>query len=104
MLLYARADNPSLPTHDIDDEPGQRFRIEIRGLVRHAFSRRCNRLDFADFGRIEQEGSGPCATVHPIERLKVILGVENRFLLLLGLTERGDDELLQQGDVEFGAR
>ncbi len=101
MLLYARADNPSLPTHhpsltahDIDDEPGQRFRIEIRGLVRHAFSRRCDGLDFADFGCVQQQGSGPCSTVHPIEGLKIILGVEKRLLFLLGLAEFGDDALL----------
>ena len=40
--------------HHVYHESGQRLWEEVRRLVGHAFTRCCDGLHFADFGRVEQ--------------------------------------------------
>ena len=81
--------------HDVHHESGQRFREEIRRLVGHAFAGCCDGLHFADFCRIEQQGSSSRSLRHPIQGFMIILGIEDRLLFLLRRTECRDDELLE---------
>ena len=72
--------------------------------MRHAFSRGRDGLHFADLGGIEEQGprSGPAR--RPIQRLMIVLGIENRFLFLLRPAESRDDKLLEERDVQLRAR
>ena len=81
--------------HYIYHESRQRLREEVRRLVGHAFAGCCDGLHFADFCRIEQQGSSSRSLRHPIQGFMIILGIEDRLLFRLRRTECRDDELLE---------
>ena len=82
--------------HDVHHQTGQRLREKIRRLMRHAFSRGRDGLHFADLGGIEKQGSRSNPPCHPVQRLMIVFGVENRFLILLRSAECGDHQLLEE--------
>ena len=90
--------------HDIHNKTSQRFREEVRRLVGHALAGRRDGLHFADFCRVEQQGSGSRSLRHPIQGFMIILRIEDGLLFLLRRAESRDDELLEQRHVELGAR
>ena len=81
--------------HDVYDQTRQWFREEVRRFVGHAFAGCCDGLYFANFCRIEQEGSGSHSLRYPIQGFMVILRIEDGLLFLLRRAERRDDELLE---------
>ena len=68
--------------HDIHNKTRQRFREKVRRLVGHAFACCCDGLNFADLGRVEQEGSGSRSLRHPIQGFMIILRIEDGLLFL----------------------
>ena len=96
--LREQGNRPHSPTsilHYVYHESRQRLREEVRRLVGHAFAGCCDGLHFADFCRIEQQGSSSRSLRHPIQGFMIILGIEDRLLFLLRRTECRDDELLE---------
>ena len=81
--------------HHVYHEPRQGFREEVRRLVGHAFAGRRDGLHFADFCRVEQQGSGSRSLRHPIQGFMIILGIEDGLLFRLRRTECRDNELLE---------
>ncbi len=70
--------------------------------MRHPLARRGHVLDLAHLGGVQEQRSGASAVRGPIQGFVVVLRIENSFLFLLRRTELGDDELLQERDIQLG--